>query len=361
MRFVLFLMLAAGVGVSQLAAAELKEAQEAFRKGEFRQVVALLDEDLRQNPTEIRAYSLRGRALIEMCEYGKGLVDLDKAIDSQRGERGADHYYRGRGRIAVGQIEGALDDLNQSIEANPKIAARYLARGEAWLGKSDPTKAIDDFSQAIALAPQSPPAWMRRGLARLQQSCELEFIQYTKGNQTYLTCRLKSIKDRAGVEQSVADFSKAIELDANFYDAIENRMEAYRLLGNKGVERMADLESLCKLRPEDPGLLNNLAWDRATHFLKHLRNGKQAVELAEKAVRLTDRKYPVMLDTLAASYAETGQFDKAVATITEAIEKFDSAATQAPLQQRLELYKSGKPFHRTRSSKASARAEAAND
>ncbi len=62
----------------------------------------------------------------------------------------------------------------------------------------------------------------------------------------------------------------------------------------------------------NPVVLNNLAWILATTSKPELRNGKEAVQLATRAVELTDRRVPHFIGTLAAAYAETGQFSKAV-------------------------------------------------
>jgi hypothetical protein len=61
----------------------------------------------------------------------------------------------------------------------------------------------------------------------------------------------------------------------------------------------------------NPVVLNNLAWILATADKPELRNGKEAVWLATRAIELTDRRLPRFIATLAAAYAETGQFSKA--------------------------------------------------
>jgi TPR repeat protein/serine/threonine protein kinase len=65
--------------------------------------------------------------------------------------------------------------------------------------------------------------------------------------------------------------------------------------------------------------LNNAAWPLATSPVAELRDGKAAVALAEQAVALTSRTNAPYLDTLAAAYAETGQFTNAVSVQKEAI------------------------------------------
>jgi hypothetical protein len=63
--------------------------------------------------------------------------------------------------------------------------------------------------------------------------------------------------------------------------------------------------------------LNNLAWILATCPIAALRNGDEAVQLAAHACKLT-RDTPVYMGTLAAAYAEAGDFSKALTTAQEA-------------------------------------------
>jgi len=65
--------------------------------------------------------------------------------------------------------------------------------------------------------------------------------------------------------------------------------------------------------------LNNIAWELATSDAAEIRNGTDAVNFAEEAVAATHRANAGFLDTLAAAYAETQQFDKAVSAEQEAI------------------------------------------
>jgi len=62
----------------------------------------------------------------------------------------------------------------------------------------------------------------------------------------------------------------------------------------------------------NPVVLNNLAWILTAANKPELRDGQEAVRLATKAVELTDHTEPIMIGTLAAAYAETGQFTNAV-------------------------------------------------
>ena len=79
----------------------------------------------------------------------------------------------------------------------------------------------------------------------------------------------------------------------------------------KFAEALQVYREAARLYPNDPFVLNNLAWCLAANPRRELRNGKEAVQLASKAVELTGQQQPVFIGTLAAAYAEDGQFAKA--------------------------------------------------
>jgi Flp pilus assembly protein TadD len=103
-----------------------------------------------------------------------------------------------------------------------------------------------------------------------------------------------------------------------------------------------------KLNPSLAGALNNLAWILASNPDDELRNGAEAVHLAEQACELTHYGKPAYLVTLAAAYAEAGRFPEAVATAEKAEQLATDAglaAVAAKTRQQLKLYRAGKPYH----------------
>jgi tetratricopeptide (TPR) repeat protein len=66
-------------------------------------------------------------------------------------------------------------------------------------------------------------------------------------------------------------------------------------------------------------MLDELAWLLATYPDSKSRDGTEAIRLAERACDLTERRIPALLDTLAAGYAEAGDFARAIAAVEEAL------------------------------------------
>jgi Flp pilus assembly protein TadD len=103
------------------------------------------------------------------------------------------------------------------------------------------------------------------------------------------------------------------------------------------------------LSPKDVEYASKLAYALATNADPAARNGPEAVELAKRAVELSQSKPdPNIVAILAAAYAEAGDFSSAVTTVHTARgmaikQHQDSLAEQ--LRDRIQLYESRQPFH----------------
>ena len=116
----------------------------------------------------------------------------------------------------------------------------------------------------------------------------------------------------------------------------------------KVFEALDAYRAALRIKGDHINAMNNLAWLLATCPDDKLRNGVEAVRLAEKARALgTNGTNPHMLDVLAAAYAEAGQFAKAAATAERAVESASAIGDTAPaqaIQARLQGYRSGRPY-----------------
>jgi Flp pilus assembly protein TadD len=116
----------------------------------------------------------------------------------------------------------------------------------------------------------------------------------------------------------MTDWEKTLQLRPNDADA-------HTCLGNALLRRgsvkeaIAQYETAISLAPEDPHSRINLAWVLATAPDPAIRDGIKAVEFAQRAMELSHGRDPNYLRTLAAAYAESGQFSKAITTAKQAI------------------------------------------
>jgi Flp pilus assembly protein TadD len=151
------------------------------------------------------------------------------------------------------------------------------------------------------------------------------------------------------VDEAIAHFNEALKLQPNLAEA-ENGLANALLRKGRVADAVTHYQAAVSAVPNHPYLLNNLAWVLATCPDASVRNGARAVQLAQKAEQLSGGRDPVLLGTLAAAYAETGQFPQAVTTARRALE-LATAQTNTPqveaLSGRLKLYEANSAFRDT--------------
>jgi Flp pilus assembly protein TadD len=154
---------------------------------------------------------------------------------------------------------------------------------------------------------------------------------------------------------ALASLGQQVEATAQYEQAIREKPDDAKLhylyavtLATQGDARQAvnHYHQALTLKPDLVEALNNLAWILAAHPTDALRNGTEAVRLAERACELSERREPVLLGTLAAAYAEAGRFSDAVKTAEKARDLATAAGLKdvaAKNSELLELYRAGKP------------------
>jgi protein O-mannosyl-transferase len=149
------------------------------------------------------------------------------------------------------------------------------------------------------------------------------------------------------LDEALASFQKAVRLQPD--DA-----EAHSNLGNLLTERgrydeaLAHYHTALNSNRDDAETLNNLAWLLATCPQPSLRNGAEAIEVAQRAKRLAGGQRADLLDTLAAAYAEAGRFSEALKAARQALDLARQQNQQElvdGLRARIALYEVGQPFH----------------
>ncbi len=143
-------------------------------------------------------------------------------------------------------------------------------------------------------------------------------------------------------DKAIADYDRVIELDPEDADAYFSRGDVWDIKGEY-EKAIADCSRAIDLEPDNADAYNQLAWLRSTCPESGFRDAQAAIENASRACELTNWQDWNILDTLAAAYAETGDFESAVCWVTKALE-LDPETEKAVEQNRLELYQSGTPY-----------------
>jgi tetratricopeptide (TPR) repeat protein len=215
------------------------------------------------------------------------------------------------------EYDKSIKDFDEAIRLDPKLALAYVSRGNAWQMKQDFDKAIKDYDEAIRLDPKFALTYVGRGMS-----------WYYK-------------KD---YDKAIKDFGQAIGLDSKDVYAYYRRAIACQHKGDYD-KAIQDYDQVIRLDGNYSGGLNDLAWLLATCPEAKFRDGKRAIELATKVCDLTAWKEPAWFDTLAAAYAEGGQFEEAAKWQEKFLQsaKIPKAEVEGA-KERLQLYRDMKPY-----------------
>jgi len=151
-------------------------------------------------------------------------------------------------------------------------------------------------------------------------------------------------------DRGVSHYRKALQLDPTL-QGVAARLGALLTRLHRYAEARQTLQEGLTHTPADPELMNNLAWLLATCPVDEIRNGAEALRLAEQACRIAGHSNPTLLDTLAAAQAEVGDFPAAVQTLNRAIRLAEPAAPPGlldGLRSRLATYQTRKPYRQPR-------------
>ena len=247
--------------------------------------------------------------------YDKAFADLSEALRLNPNDAIA-YRYRGDVWKAKGEYDKAIADYNDAIKNDPKYVGALNNRGGAWYAKREFDRALADYNDAIKLAPND-------GILYFNRNCLWN--------------------DKKEFDKAIADGTKAINLSPGQPAVYINRAIAWDGKGEYD-KSIADYNQAITLDPSDASARNRLAWLQATCSDPRYRNGREAVEIARWICERSSWKVGVYLDTLAAAYAEVGDFDAARKWLARAIEIEKNDTLKQEYRSRLSLYGQGKPY-----------------
>lgn len=158
----------------------------------------------------------------------------------------------------------------------------------------------------------------------------------------------RALAQKQNTDAAIAHFQKTLEIQPDYVGASNDLGVA---LASKGELKraMEAWRQTLSFDPDNADANNNIAWVRATASDADLRDGKEALEFAQHAIRFGGEN-PVVLRTLAAAQAESGQFEAAVATCRrgeELAKRVGDAAMEQNLRACEESFRGGQPLHMT--------------
>ncbi|TWT84800.1 photosystem I assembly protein Ycf3 [Planctomycetes bacterium CA13] len=338
---------------------EALQARAALRmtKDDVDGAIADLEQILIEQPGNQQLASAAVQALVDRERLDDALALVTKSLEAKPSEG----MYRIRAILyrMKGREDEALSDLNKALAMQPKDPISLLQRAEIALARNDIKGAKQDLRAAIRLAPQVENADQTifvRCLIAVEEGRMADAINDMK----ILAARDPSNTDRqlqlATLYLRDERPRKAVEVLSSILDRDPKNALVYRSRGdallNVGdhADAIADYENAIKYADDNSAelssILNNLAWVLATSPIDEIRNGTRAIELGERAAKLSEFKEAHILSTLAAAYAEAGNFEKAIEWSTKAVELGEAEDNLQLDQLKLELesYRKSEPW-----------------
>jgi hypothetical protein len=204
-----------------------------------------------------------------------------------------------------------------AVTSNNDVALNNL--GIIFLEKGQLDDAISKLQAAIDLRPENGPA--HDNLA-------------------------KALLKKGHLAEAMVEYRKLLEIEPG---NVETRNTLGTALIQQGMLREAidQWQDVLAIQPENGNAASNLAWVFATCPENSIRDGTRAVELGERALRISSGKIAMIYKVLAAAYAESGRFAEAVETAqrgTELATTQGIPALAAELESNIALYQSGRPL-----------------
>ena len=274
-----------------------------------------------KNPVSWLAHNNLGYVLRQKGQVDEAMVQYQKALEIDPGYANA-HYNFGNALFQKGRLDEAMEHYQKALEIQPQYAEAHNNLGNVLRQKGRVDEAIIQYQKALKIEPDFVMAHYNLGMVLAQ----------------------KGLADEA-----ITQYQEALAIQPEDADGQINLGIA--LFKNGRVdEAIARFQKALEISPGNPKAcfnLTHMAWVLATSPDPSVRNGVKAVALVEQVEQFTQGGNPLVLDALAAAYAETGRFPEAVATARRAqllaSGQHDSDLVNA-LQDQMGLYQAGAPF-----------------
>jgi len=343
--------------------------------------MADFDEALRLAPQNAGYRLVRALYLRSRSKFAEALKEVDLVLQQTPDDANA-LILQGEVYRELGKLEEALASFNRATELAPKAPTPFQNRGEIYREQEDFEKAIAEFNEVLKLQPGVPRTLLHRSealfysgkleealsdvdavlekqplvaahrlraeilakLDRLQEAIdEMERVSEAMPQQIEVLMQLALyyLVDEQP-QKAIEAYSKVIKADETSVLAWRSRGDTYLNIGQH-PEAIADLQHALDLDPENSSILNNLAWVLATSPQDEVRDAKRAIELATKACEQSEYGQSHILSTLAAAYAEAGEFETAIKWSQKAVDMEDPEHG-AQLAAELASYREDKPW-----------------
>jgi protein O-mannosyl-transferase len=291
-------------------------------QGDADRAIAHYRQAVELRPTYVEAHYNLGRLLAQKGQLDEAIVHYEKALEINPADAEA-HNNLGATLVANGRVDEAITHYRRALAIQPDYADASCNLASALLSNGDLDGAITYYSACLAILPNQAEA------------------QYNLASALFQTGR---------TDEAIAHYQKVLELRPESADARANLGSVFLAKG-RVRDAIAQYRDALRVTPDNVAAQSNLSWVLATAADPSLRNGSEAVLLAERAESESSRSenHAIVLRVLAAAYAETGRFVDAKKTAELALQAAEiqgNSTLSNALRDEISLYELGLPYHK---------------
>ncbi len=320
--------------------------------GHIEEAAAEFREALRLDPWEPQAHNGLGNALLRQGHVEEAIGEYRNALRLNP-DFAQSHYNLASALFKQGHTDEAAAEAREAGRIDPSFAVNHKGLGDALLQEGSVDGAIAEYREALRVNPDDAEAHYSLGTALLAQGrnaeAAKEFREALNIDPSHAAahCDLGNALLRLGYSaQAVSEYREALRLNPDLMIAHFNLSNVLFQNGNE-QEAIAECATALRLDPSSADAQNGLAWMLSTARQQTLRDGPRAVQLATAANQSVGGNNPVTVRTLAAAYAQAGDFANALQNARSALQLAVAQSRSdiaVALRREIKLYESGHPF-----------------
>ena len=358
-------------------------------RGQTDDAIAMFRKAIEIKPDYVKTYNNLGLTLAGRGQIDEAMAEYRKALKIQP-DCATAYYNLGLALIGRGQVDDAMAEYRKALEIDPNYSEAHNNLGLALRNRGQLDDAMAEYRKALEANPENAVAYSNLGNIFVSRGqVDEAIVQYRKalevspGTVEFRYNLAQALSKQGRLDETMAEYEKALEIKpdyaeahnnlgvvlvgrgrldeamVHFQTALKTKPDYTEARNNLGIaqsrreeigERLAGWRESLRTRPDDVTSLNETAWTLATNPNASIRNGAEAVELARRAVQLSDASEPAVLGTLAAAYAEAGRFSEAVQTARKAAEsamRQNNRSLAESIKAKIPLYQAKTAFRET--------------
>ena len=323
-----------------------------FQVGHWQNSITLFEHALDVTTQNAVAHNNLGTALDKEGKADKAISHYTKALHINPNYAEV-HNNLGNVMERNGNLDKAVLYYKEALRVNPNRAEVYYNLGTVLMRQNKINEAILYFEEALQIKPDSKEIHNNLGIILARQGVFNKAIFHYKEalriNPDFVEVHnnLGNVLKKDGkLNEAIFHYKEALRIKPDYAEA-HNNMGIILFRERKFEDAIFYFKKTIQINPDHVNAYNNLSWILATNKNPKFRDAAKAVKLAEIACKLTGHKQPRMLYTLAISYSEACQYEKATQIAHKAIEMAHSSGQDKlakDIKKRMQLYKSGSPF-----------------